>query len=175
MRPVYLFLDSEFFFYGEYVENKKAQFVQAWYSIIRLDRNQLGNKSSVTHESYLQWVIGRATQIGMPYPMLRPLTSTTPAVPSPLPSKTIEDYQRRLHEANLESDAWKMKYETSERDNDTIMGILEQTTWELKEKERENVELKDLLKRKDAIIDRMPGSRRRRMDFFAGTHSDSEE
>jgi len=55
------------------------------------------------------------------------------------------------------------------------MGILEQTTWELKEKERENVELKDLLKRKDAIIDRMPGSRRRRMDFFAGTRSDSEE
>jgi len=53
MRPVYLFLDSEFFFYGEDVENKKTQFVQACRSIIRLDRNQLGNKSSVTHESYL--------------------------------------------------------------------------------------------------------------------------
>jgi len=47
----------------------------------------------------------------------------------------MEDYQRRLHEANLENDAWKVKYQTLERENDTIMGILEQTTWELKEKE----------------------------------------
>jgi len=37
MRPVYLFLDGEFFFYGEDVENKKAQFVQTLRSIIRLD------------------------------------------------------------------------------------------------------------------------------------------
>jgi len=35
--------------------------------------------------------------------------------------------------------------------------------------------LKDLLKRKDAIIDRMPESRRRRREFFAGAASDSEE
>jgi len=68
-----------------------------------------------------------------------------------------------------------VKYQTSERENDTIMGILEQTTWELKEKVRENAELKDLLKRKDAIIDRMPGSRRSRREFFASARSDSEE
>jgi len=107
--------------------------------------------------------------------MLRPLTSTTPVVPPPLPSKTMEDYQRRLHEANLESDAWKVKYQTSEREKDTIMGILEQTTWELKEKKRENAGLKDRLKRKDAKIDRMLGSRRRRREFFTGATSDSEE
>jgi len=35
--------------------------------------------------------------------------------------------------------------------------------------------LKDLLRRKDAIIDQMPGSRRRRREFFAGATSDSEE
>jgi len=35
--------------------------------------------------------------------------------------------------------------------------------------------LKDLLKRKDAIIDRMPRSRRRRKEFFAGVASDFEE
>jgi len=97
--------------------------------------------------------------------MLRPLTSATPAVPPPLP----------LHEANLESDAWKVKYQTSEREKDTIMGILEQTTWEFQEKEREIAELKDLLKRKDAIIYRMPGSRRRRREFFVGATSDSED
>ena len=149
--------------------------MQAWRSIIRLDQNQLGNKSSVTHESYLQWVIGRATQIRIPYPTLRPLTSATLAVPSPLPSRTMEDYHCRLHEANLESDACKVKYQTSEGEKDTIMGILEQTTWEVKEKERKNVELKDLLKRKDVIIDRTPESRRRRMDFFVGAPLDSEE
>jgi len=111
----------------------------------------------------------------MPYPVLRPLTSATSAVPPPLPSQTMEDYQRRLHEANLEGDAWKMKYQTSEREKDTIMGILEQTSWQLQEKERENAELKDLLKRKDAIIDQMPRSRRRRSEFFAGATSDFEE
>jgi len=135
MKPVYLFLDSEFFSYDGDVGNKKAQFVQAWCSIIRLDQNQLGNKSSVVHESYLKWVIGRATQIGMPYPMLRPLTSNTSAVPPPLPSQTIEEYQCRLHEANLESAAWRVKYQTSESEKDTIMGILEQTSWQLQEKE----------------------------------------
>jgi len=55
------------------------------------------------------------------------------------------------------------------------MGILEQTSWKVREEEWKNAKLKDLLKRKDVIIDRMPGSRRRRMDFFAGTRSDSEE
>jgi len=80
-----------------------------------------------------------------------------------------------LHEANRESAGWKVKYQTSERENDNIMGMLEQTSWKLQEKERENAELKDLLKRKDAIIDRMPGSRRRRREFFVGATSDSEE
>jgi len=42
-------------------------------------------------------------------------------------------------------------------------------------KKRENAELRDLLKRKDAIIARMPRSRRRRMDFFTGAPSDFEE
>jgi len=112
---------------------------------------------------------------GMPYTLPRLLTSTTPEVPLPLLPQTKEEYQRRLHEANRESAGWKVKYQTSERENDTIMRILEQTTYKLQEKERENAELKDLLKRKDAIIDRMPGSRRRRMDFFAGTRSNSEE
>jgi len=75
----------------------------------------------------------------------------------------------------FESSTWKEKCQKKERENDTIMGILEQTTWELKEKERENAKLKDLLKRKDTIIDRMLGSRRRLREFFAGATSDSEE
>jgi len=87
----------------------------------------------------------------------------------------MEEYRCSLHKANLESAAWRVKYQTSEREKDTIMGILEQTSWQLQEKERENAELKDLLRRKDAIIDRIPGSRRRRREFFAGAASDSEE
>jgi len=112
---------------------------------------------------------------GLPYTLPRFLTSTTPELPLPLLPQTKEEYQRRLHEANCESAGWKVKYQSSEREKDTIMGILEQTSWQLQEKEWENAGLKDLLRRKDAIIDRMPGSRRRRREFFAGATSDSEE
>ena len=118
----------------------------------KLDGFRLGKKMSFVHGSYTQWVIDRAMTFGLPYTLPRLLSSTT-----------------------RESGAWQVKYQTSERVNDTIMGILEQTTWKLQEKERENAELKDLLKRKDAIIDRMPGSRRRCMDFFAYAPSDFEE
>jgi len=61
MSPLYLILDVDFFFYEKDVGNKKAQFIRACRSIVKKDRNQLGNKSSTTHESYLQWVINRAT------------------------------------------------------------------------------------------------------------------
>jgi len=141
----------------------------------KLDGFRLGKKMSFVHGSYTQWVIDRAMTFGLPYTLPRLLSSTTPEIPLPLPPHTMEEYRCRLHKANLESGAWQVKYQTSERVNDTIMGILEQTTWKLQEKERENAELKDLLKRKDAIIDRMPGSRRRCMDFFAYAPSDFEE
>jgi len=52
MNPLYLILDRDFFFYKEDFGNKKAQFVRAWHSIVKRDRNQLRNKSSTTHESY---------------------------------------------------------------------------------------------------------------------------
>jgi len=135
----------------------------------------LGRKSDFVHEAYTQWIIDRAMSYGLPYTLPRLLTSTTPELPLPLLPQTKEEYQRRLHEASCESTGWKMKYQTSEHEKDTIMGILEQTSWKLQEKERENAKLNDLLKRKDAIIDRMLGSRRRRREFFAGATSDSED
>ena len=163
--------------YHNHVDNQdmRQRFAEAWKTIHKKDSNQLGKKSDFVHETYVQWIIDCAMSYGMPYTLPRLLTSTTFKISLPLLPQTKEEYQRRLHEANRESAGWKVKYQTSERKNDTIMGILEQTTWELKEKVRENAELKDLLKRKDAIIDQMPGSRRRCMDFFAGAPSDSEE
>jgi len=130
---------------------------------------------SYVHESYTQWVIDRAMTFELPYTLPRLLSSITPEIPLPFPPHTMEEYRCHLHKANLENAAWRVKYETSKRENDTIIMILEQTSWKLQEKERENVELKDLLKRKNAIIDRIPGSRRRCMDFFASAPSDSEE
>ena len=91
MSPLYLFLDREFFFYRKDDANKKAQFVKAWYSIIKMDKNQLGRKSNTAQESYVQWVINRANKLQMPYPLQRSVTSTTPTIPSPLPPKTLEE------------------------------------------------------------------------------------
>jgi len=164
-------------FYHNHVDNldMRQRFAEAWKTIHKKDSNHLGKKSDFVHETYVQWIIDRAMTYGMPYTLPRLLTLTTLEIPLPLLPQTKEDYQRLLHEANRESASWKVKYQTSERENDTIMGILEQKTWELKEKVGENAELKDLLKRKDVIIDRMPESRRRSMDFFAGAPSDSEE
>jgi len=39
MNPLYLILYRDFFFYKEDVGNKKAQFVRAWHSIVKNDRN----------------------------------------------------------------------------------------------------------------------------------------
>ena len=174
-KPINLSFSGEFYLNSKDPTNLRRRFVEAWRSVRKLDSLHLGKKMSFVHESYTQWVIDRAMTFGIPYALPRLLSSTTPEIPLPLPPSTMEEYRGRLHKANLESVAWRLKYQTSEREKDTIMGILEQTSWQLQEKERENAELKDLLRRKDAIIDRMPGSRRRRREFFAGATSDSEE
>jgi len=89
MSSLYLFLDSEFFSYKKDGANKKAQFVKAWHSIIKMDKNQLGRMSNTAQESYVQWVTNRADKLQMPYPLQRFVTSTTPTIPSPLPPKTL--------------------------------------------------------------------------------------
>jgi hypothetical protein len=68
-EPDNIALNGEFYLNHEDCSNKRRKFEQAWHGIRRLDRNQLGKKSDFVHESYIQWVIDRATSFGMPYHM----------------------------------------------------------------------------------------------------------
>jgi len=174
MNPLYLILDRDFFFYKEDVGNKKTQFVRAWHSIVKRDRNQLGNKSSTTHESYLQWVIDRATQIGKPYPLLRSSTSTTPTIPFPLPPETMEEYRARLTESEHESAIWKRKYHEVELLILTMSGQLERKNHQLLKQRRQMIERDELLLVKDRLLDRY-ANKQKRMDFFSGAHSDYDD
>jgi len=153
MSPLYLILDRDFFFYEKDAERKKEQFVRAWHSIVKKDKNQLGNKSSATHESYLQWVINRATQIGMPYPLLRSLASTTPTMPSPLPPESMEEYRARLTESEHESATWKRRYDETMLQVETMSGQLEQKDCEILKQRRQMIERGELLLVKDRLLD----------------------
>ena len=170
---LHLILDRDFFFYERDAGNKKAQFVRAWHSIVKKDRNQLGNKSSTTQESYLQWVINRATQIGMPYPLLRSLTSNTATIPSPLTPKSMEEYRARLTESENEGATWKRKYNEAMLEMETMSGRLEQQDREILKKRRQMIERDELLLVKDRLLDRY--ANKKRMDFFSGAHSDSDD
>ena len=174
MSSIYLILDRDFFFYEKDAESKKAQFVRAWHSIVKKDKNQLGNKSSATHESYLQWVINRATQIGMPYPLLRPLASTSPSMPSPLPPESMEGYRARLTESEHESATWKRKYSEAMLETKTMSGRLAQQDREILKQRRQMIKREELLLVKDMLLDQY-ANKKKRMDFFSGTQFDSDD
>jgi len=130
-KPINLSFSVEFYLNSKDPTNMRRRFVEAWRSVRKLDSFHLGKKMSYVYESYTQWVIDRAVTFGLPYTLPRLLSSTIPEIPLPLPPHTMEEYRCRLHKANLESAAWRVKYQTSEREKDTIMGILEQTSWQL--------------------------------------------
>ena len=145
MSPLYLFLDSEFFFYKKDGANKKAQFVKAWHSISKMDKNQLGRKSNTAQESYVQWVINRANKLKMPYPLQRFVTSTMPTIHSPLPPKTLEESQEREAILIRENVTSQGQYREAVRENDVLMSLLEQKVWELRKKEQKIIELVNVI------------------------------
>ena len=55
MNPLYLTLDRDFFYYTKDDVNKRAQFVKAWHSITKKDKNQLERNSNTAQEAYTQW------------------------------------------------------------------------------------------------------------------------
>jgi len=105
--------------------------------------------------------------------MKRYVTSTTPTIP--LPPKSMEESQKNIAELARESSMWEGKYRVAEREKDAIIGLLEQEVWKIRKKDEEIAKLKDSIKEKDAILDRIPGSKKTRMNFFAGAHPDFEE
>ena len=175
MSHLYLFLDSEFFFYKKDGANKRAQFVKAWHSIIKMDKNHLGRNSNTAQEAYIQWVINRADKLKMLYPLQRFVTSTTPTIPLPLPPKTQEESQEREAMLIRVNAAWQEKYQEVVRENDVIMGLLEQRTWELHKKEHKIIELVSVIQEKDAVLNQDPTRRKKQRAFFASSCSYSDD
>ncbi|AES70065.1 hypothetical protein MTR_3g047220 [Medicago truncatula] len=148
MKPVYLILDRDFFLYKKDDANQRVQFEKAWYSIVKKDKNQLGKRSVIAHEVYVQWVIDRANKLKMPYPRQRIATSTVP----------------------------EMKYRKKEQEYDTLKNLLDQQILANRQEKEENAKLRAVLQKKEDFLDRIcPGRKKRRMDLCDGPHSDFED
>jgi len=149
--------------------------VKAWHSIIKMDKNHLGRNSNTAQEAYIQWVINRADKLKMLYPLQRFVTSTTPTIPLPLPPKTQEESQEREAMLIRVNAAWQEKYQEVVRENDVIMGLLEQRTWELHKKEHKIIELVSVIQEKDAVLNQDPTRRKKQRAFFASSCSYSDD
>lgn len=176
MNPVYLILDRDFFLYKEDDGNQGAQFEKAWYSIVRKDRNQLGKRSVIAHEIYVQWVIDRANKLKMPYPRQRLVTSTVPAIPLPLPLESLGGYQEQLDIERRDKSMWEGKYREKEREYDTVKNLLDQQIRINRKEKDENTKLKAVVQENQDLLDKVcPGRKKRRMDLFASAHPDFGE
>jgi hypothetical protein len=176
MNPVYLILDNDFFLYKKDEVNQRTQFEKAWYSIVRKDRNQLGRRSFITHEDYVQWVIDRANKLKIPYPRQRLVTSTISAIPLPLPLESLDGYQKQLDIERREKSMWEGKYRERDRELDTVKNLLDQQIRANRKEKDENARLKAFIQEDQDLLDKIcPGRKKRRMDLFAGAHPDFEE
>ncbi|MCI51197.1 hypothetical protein A2U01_0072441, partial [Trifolium medium] len=88
---------------------------------------------------------------------------------------TKEEFQERLAELIRERDAWKTICQAAELENETLKGKLEQKDHELLAQSRQIVEKNDLLQRKDALLRCDSKRKKRHMDLFSGSQSDSDD
>jgi hypothetical protein len=174
-KPDSISLSGEFYLNSEVHTDLRMRFVQAWYTVLKFDGIQLGKKQSFAHESYTQWVIDRATTFGMPYTIQRYLTSTNSEVPLPLLPKTKEEYQERLHASNREKSVLERMLRKKEQDYEVVMDLLEKKNRESHQRGIEIAPLEAIIKEIDAILDRIPGNKKRRMDLFVEPDPDFEE
>jgi len=173
-KPNNLSLSGEFYLNNRDYANMRTKFVQAWHTVRRLDGHRLGKKSNFGHPSYTQWVIDRAMSFGLPYTLPRSLSSTFPYASLPLPPCTQDEYQERLAESNHESAAWKRKYNEAMLKIETMSGQLEQNDHHILKQRRQMIERDELLLVKDRLLDRY-ANKKKRMDFFSGAQSDSDD
>jgi len=76
-----------------------------------------------------------------------------------------------LTESEHESAICKRKYHEADLLVETMRGQLEQKDHQLLKQRRQMIERHELLLVKDRLLDRY-ASKKKRMDFFAGAHSD---
>jgi len=171
-RPSGITLTNEFYCNDKDHLGKREKFVQAWRSIHRLHRNQLGKRDDFMHGCYTQWVIGQAIQNRIPYTVPRLVSATTPSSSLPLPSKTMGEHQEQFPGKDREAATWKRKYEEAlvmVKDRDEV--IRKQNS-EIHKQRQQMIE-------RDAQIQATRFSQfisaRERRDFFEGAYPDFEE
>jgi hypothetical protein len=107
----------------------------------------------------------------MPYKLTRFLSTITPAPPLPMTFETEKEYQKRISELTEENASLRVEYQEAVRENECVMDLLEQKDWDIQKKNEEIVKLNDLLREKDAILDWVPGQKKKQMAFFASSCS----
>ena len=147
------------------IEGEKRILSVNWAAVFLLD---------LTYETYTQWVIDRAVEYRMPYPLPRYLSSTNPELPLPLLPSTQEKYQEKMADLNRVCNTWKRKYEEAMSEvGDKDVEIL-QFKHELLNKERQLIEKNAQIQAQSATLAQFI-SKKECMDFFAGAHPDFEE
>ena len=129
------------------------------------------------YESYTKWVIDRAAKNGIPYPLQRLPSSTTPSPSLPMTSKTKQEAQYLLTEMTREKDIWRMRYMEAQNKIGTLKGQVEQKDRELCKMRQQMIKRDDLLQEKDRLLGKHITKKQRMdfMDLFDGAHSDFEE
>ncbi|KEH19369.1 hypothetical protein MTR_8g051925 [Medicago truncatula] len=174
-KPINLATSPEFFFYTNAPTGQRKAFMNAWSEVRRKSVKHLGVRSGVAHEAYTQWVIDRAEEIGMPYPAMRYVSSSTPSMPLPLLPTTQDMYQEHLAMESHEKQVWKARYNQAENLIMTLDGRDEQKTHENLMLKKELAKARRELEEKDELLMRDSKRARGRRDFFARyCDSDSE-
>jgi len=173
-KPRNIHLENVYYHNQNDIRGMREKVVRAWNTIPRRDKGQLGRKTGTVHESYTQWVIDRAMQFGMPYKLPRFLSSITPAPPMPMTFDTEKEYQKQITELTHESTTWKRRYDETMLQIETMSGQLEQKDCEILKQRRQMIERDELILVKDRFLDRY-ANKKKRMDFFFGAHSDSDD
>jgi len=176
-KPLNIYLDNVYYHNQKDSQGMRDQVARAWHTIRRKDKGQLGRKTGIIHESYTQWVIDRAIQIGMRYKLPRFMSAITPASPLPMTFNTEKEYQERITELTHESAMWKGKYQVAEREIETLRGQVEQRDHANLKLKQQMIERDDLLQEKDRLFEKHVTKKQRMgfMDLFADAHPDFED
>ncbi|RHN58830.1 hypothetical protein MtrunA17_Chr4g0006651 [Medicago truncatula] len=159
-------LKGQFFFYTNAPTGQRKAFMDAWSKVRRKSVKHLGVRSGVAHEAYTQWVIDRAEEIGMPYPAMRYVSSSTPSMPLPLLPATQDMYQEHLAMESREKQVWKARYDQAENLIMNLDGRDEQKTHENLMLKKELAKARRELEEKDELLMRDSKRARGRRDFF---------
>jgi hypothetical protein len=167
-------LTSEHYSNHEDSSDKRGKFLQAWRAIRRLNCSHLGGKSDRVDGSYIQWVIDRATVLGMPYHMTRVVSSIAPSASLPAPPATKEKFQEILDELTREKNSWKRRYDDAKLKIETLEEVIEQKDYDLLAQSRLIIEKTIQLQEQDAALRSDPKRLKYSMDLFSGPDSDSD-